>query len=65
MNCPNCKRPVPMQPVMTMECRTGNAKLYKCPACFARHWLQLETAHGQNFTPLRETFQRIAQLATT
>jgi hypothetical protein len=63
MTCPNCPRPVDMVPVMTMECRTGNARLYKCPNCFARHWKNLTDAVGLNFRPLRETTKRLATAA--
>jgi hypothetical protein len=52
-----------MVPVMTMECRTGNARLYKCPNCFARHWKNLTDAVGLNFRPLRETTKRLATAA--
>ena len=63
MTCPNCPRSVPMLPVMTMECRTGNAKLYKCPVCYARHWQQLEYREP-NFRPLRESLKFAAQQCT-
>lgn len=52
-----------MVAVMTMECRTGNAKLYQCPHCRARHWQNLTDAVGLNFRPLRETSQRLAAQA--
>jgi uncharacterized protein with PIN domain len=63
MTCPNCPRPVEMLPVMTMECRTGNAKLFRCPNCYARHWQQQTDTVGINFRKLRETNQRLADLA--
>ena len=65
MTCPNCPRPVPMVPVMTMECRTGNAKLWRCPNCFARHWQQITSGADLNFTPVRQTVERLAALAAT
>lgn len=63
MTCPNCPRPVQMVPVLTMECRTGNAQLFRCPQCAARHWQQVTDIVGMNFRPLRTMNQQAAAYA--
>lgn len=58
MTCPNCPQTVQMVPVMTMECRTGNAQLYRCPKCAARHWQQVTDVVGFNFRSLKTMNQQ-------